>query len=360
MEKEYRFGKPIISIALGLAGIFLLTWAVAVDGWLAGIYFHRWYDFISTLFRKLFGRFTGSIGDVIYCVWVIIGIIFLLKSIWRLFTAQWKALGYGLLKAVSSLCWLYFFFLLFWGAHYQRSSMVKELGFDVQPYTKADLYLLADTLVKLTNRDKAALQALPSAPDTLPRLVFADAAKAYGELAKLQPSLRYHIPSVKKSMFGHYLNYLGVTGYLNPFTNEAQVNTTVPAFQVPFVTCHEIAHQLGFAPEQDANFIGYLAASRYPDPRFQYAANFEMLLYTVRRLARRDPPLARLVWNKTHPGIRADAQRLIDFYRKFEGPADDLSAIFYDSYLKANNQQHGIRSYSEVVGWLMDYYRIKG
>ncbi len=66
------------------------------------------------------------------------------------------------------------------------------------------------------------------------------------------------------------------------------------------------------------------------------------------------------MWNKTHPGIRADAQRIMDFYKQFEGPVDDMSAVFYDSYLKANNQQHGIRSYSEVIGWLMDYYRIKG
>ncbi|WP_423737902.1 DUF3810 domain-containing protein [Chitinophaga caseinilytica] len=359
MEKEYRFGKPLISIAVGLTCIVLLSWAVSSDGWLAGIYFHRWYDFISTLLRKLFGRFTGSIGDVIYCVWVIIGIIFLLTTIWRLFTGRWKALGYGLLKAAASLCWLYFTFLLFWGAHYQRTSMVKDLGFSVQPYTKADLYLLADTLVRLTNRDRAELDALPALPDTLPRNVFTDAVKAYELLSKDLPELRYTPPSVKKSMFGKYLNYLGVTGYLNPFTNEAQVNVTVPAFQVPFVTCHEIAHQVGFAPEEDANFVGYLAASRYPDPRFRYAANFEMLLYTVRRLARRDPPLSRLVWNRTHPGIRADAQRIMDFYKQFEGPIDDYSAVFYDSYLKANNQRHGIRSYSEVVGWLMSYYRIK-
>ncbi|WP_126249083.1 DUF3810 domain-containing protein [Chitinophaga rhizosphaerae] len=359
MEKEYRFGKPLISIAVGLTCIVLLSWAVSSDGWLAGIYFHRWYDFISTLLRKLFGRFTGSIGDVIYCVWVIIGIIFLLTMIWRLFTGRWKALGYGLLKAAAACCWLYFTFLLFWGAHYQRTSMVKDLGFSVQPYTKADLYLLADTLVRLTNRDRAELDALPAPPDTAPRNVFADAAKAYDLLSGDLPELRYTPPSVKKSMFGKYLNYLGVTGYLNPFTNEAQVNVTVPAFQVPFVTCHEIAHQVGFAPEEDANFVGYLAASRYPDPRFRYAANFEMLLYTVRRLARRDPPLSRLVWNRTHPGIRADAQRIMDFYKQFEGPIDDYSTVFYDSYLKANNQRHGIRSYSEVVGWLMSYYRIR-
>jgi hypothetical protein len=49
---------------------------------------------------------------------------------------------------------------------------------------------------------------------------------------------------------------------------------------------------------------------------------------------------------------------MILFYRDYEGPIDDYSAVLYDQYLKANQQAKGIRSYSEVVGWLMAYYRI--
>ncbi len=69
-------------------------------------------------------------------------------------------------------------------------------------------------------------------------------------------------------MYSYLGNYLGFTGYYNPFTGEAQVNTTVPLFVQPFTTCHEIGHQLGYAKENEANFAGYLAAKSSPDAGF--------------------------------------------------------------------------------------------
>lgn len=354
METRVRPVKHFISIAISMAGILLLTWITAADGWLAEIYFHRWYEFISPLLRNLFGRVPFSIGDVIYSVWLVIGIIFLLRIAWVLVRGRWKELSLMLLKGVSSLLWLYFLFLLLWGGHYRRTTMVAELGFEPKEYTTADLYLLTDTLVKLANRDRAAMNAQPLSRNELTGM----AARGFNELAGSAPIPAYRHTSVKPSLFGNYLNYIGVTGYLNPFTNEAQVNMTVPHFQLPFVTCHEIAHQLGFAPEEDANFVGYLTASSIKDARFRYAANFEMLLYSIRRLGRRNHYLARLMWEKTSSGVREDVRSMIRFYERYEGPIDDYSAVLYDQYLKANRQKHGIRSYSEVIGWLMDYYKI--
>lgn len=354
METRVQLKRQVISIAVSITGILLLTWVIAADGWLARLYFHRWYEFISTLLRNLIGRVPFSIGDVIYCVWVVIGIIFLLRCLWVLIHGRWKELLQMALKAVAALLSLYFFFLLLWGGHYRRTTMVADLGFKTKDYTTADLYLLTDTLVKLVNRDRAQMEKQPLGKEQM----FSMAAHAYNDLAKSAPTLEYRHTSVKSSLFGEYLNYLGVTGYLNPFTNEAQVNTTIPAFQQPFVTCHEIAHQLGFAPEEDANFVGYLAASRMTDSRFRYAANFDMLLYSIRRLGRRNGYLARVLWDKTDPGVKEDVRKLIRFYEKYEGPVDNYSAVLYDQYLKANRQKHGIRSYSEVIGWLMAYYGI--
>ncbi|MGX5819869.1 DUF3810 domain-containing protein [Chitinophaga lutea] len=339
-----------------MLAIVLLTGILATGGWPADLYFHRWYVFISVVLRRLLGSIPFSIGDVIYAVWVISAVIFLLRLLWRLISGRWKDLLTLFLRGVRGVCWLYFFFLLLWGGHYRRETPVHDLGFRAERYTTSDLYLLADTLVRLTNADYAALPVSP--PDTSHAYFFDGAESAYRRIATEWPSLRYRIPSVKPSLYGEYMNYIGVTGYLNPFTNEAQVNTSIPAFLQPFVTCHEIAHQLGFAPEEDANFVGYLAASRSADVRFRYAANFEMLLHTVRQLARRNRSMALLVWNRTLPGVREDVRRMLLFYRRYEGPLDDYSAVLYDQYLKANQQEHGIRSYSEVVGWLMGYYRI--
>ncbi len=355
METTDPVKKQLTGIAVSILAILILNAVFAAGGWLADLYFHRWYIFISTVLRKLLGKIPFSIGDVIYSVWIIISVVFLLRILYSLVRGRWSELLLLFLKGVKSVLVVYFVFLLFWGGHYRRHTYVKEMGFGVEKYTTADLYLLADTLVQLTNRDKLAL---PAKPDSSPAITFNTAAACYADAARAWPSLTYRPASLKPALFGEYLNYIGVTGYLNPFTNEAQVNTTVPAFLQPFTTCHEIAHQLGFAPEEDANFVGYITASRSPDPRFRYAANFEMLSYTIRQLARRNGYLARLVWSRTLPAIRDDTRAVILFYREYEGPIDDYSAVLYDQYLKANRQEQGIRSYSEVVGWLMAYYRL--
>ncbi|WP_232825992.1 DUF3810 domain-containing protein [Chitinophaga alhagiae] len=355
METNNLVKKQLIGIVISVLGILVLNAVFAAGGWPADLYFHRWYVFISTVLRKVLGKIPFSIGDVIYGVWVIMFVVFLLRIGWDLVCGRWQQLLYRFLQGVRWLLSVYFVFLLFWGGHYRRTTPVAELGFDVKKYTTADLYLLADTLVTLTNRDKAALHPRP---DTHYSATFRAAAENYRQAARTWPELAYTPVSLKPSLYSSYLNYLGVTGYLNPFTNEAQVNTRIPAFLQPFTTCHEIAHQLGYAPEEDANFIGYITASRSADPRFRYAANFEMLLYTLRQLGRRNGYMARLIWNRADITVREDVRAMILFYRQFEGPLDDYSAVLYDQYLKANRQQQGIRSYSEVVGWLMSYYKL--
>jgi len=37
-----------------------------------------------------------------------------------------------------------------------------------------------------------------------------------------------------------------------PFTGEANVNISMPHTSIPFTACHEMAHQIGFAREDEA------------------------------------------------------------------------------------------------------------
>ncbi len=134
--------------------------------------------------------------------------------------------------------------------HRWRTPVLKR-----RDYTTADLYLLTDTLVKLGetaterrwNKGRLAKEQYVQNGSQ-----WSFNRPGYNQL----PHWHTGILPYKRPLFERIpQSNLGVTGYLNPFTNEAQVNTTVPAFLQPFMTCHEIAHQLGFAPEEDANFV---------------------------------------------------------------------------------------------------------
>jgi hypothetical protein len=285
----------------------------------------------------------------------------LLKLCYKLIRLWWEGALWELLRAIHFLLKAYLVFLVLWGFNYERNTLTIDTGLVTGHYDTEQLYQLSDTLLQLVNHEKArtgdtigVMKADAATGD-----IFRKAVGAYDAAAGTWPALQYKGASVKPAMFGQWLNYLGTTGYLNPFTNEAQVNTTVPAVLQPFITCHEIAHQLGYAPEEEANFVGYLAATSIPDSHFRYAANFDMFLYSVRQLGHRDSTLAKSIWNRTVPGVKADYKAIIDFYEPYTGKVDEYSAILYDRYLKANRQSKGIRSYSEVTGWLVAYFKIR-
>lgn len=361
METKIRIRKKIVRIVLTLTAILLLKGIFAWSNHFSDFYFHRWYKWSSLAFRQVTGIVPFSIGDVIYTAWVIGGIVFLLKLCYKLIKLAWEDIGWQLLRGVHFLLKAYLAFLVLWGMNYERDSLPRDTGLVTGPYDTRQLYQLSDTLLQLVNREKAntgdTINALAPGGDS--RLLFDGAISAYANAARTWPALKYRGSSVKPSLFGKWLNYMGTTGYLNPFTNEAQVNITVPAVLQPFIVCHEIGHQLGYAPEEEANFVGYLAAISSTDSRFRYAANFDMFQYSVRQLARRDTVLAHEIWNRAVPGVRADYKAIIDFYIPYTGKIDDYFTMLYDHYLKANNQEKGIRSYSEVVTWMISYFRIR-
>ncbi|UPK68673.1 DUF3810 domain-containing protein [Chitinophaga filiformis] len=350
-----------IRILITVLCICLLQISFTFSDRFSGYYFHRLYSWISLLLRKVLGKVPFSVGDVIYAAWIITLIVYLLNICYKIIKRQWKHLGVKILQGIQSLLTVYLVFMLFWGYNYDRNSLEKDLRLDVEDYTTDQLYQLTDTLLQQVNQCKIALgdsiNATHPGPDSA--AMFSQAVMAYDLAGRQWPSLQYKNTCIKPSLYSQLLNYMGVGGYLNPFTGEAQVNVSTPGFLHPFTICHEVAHQLGYAPEQEANFVGYLVADHSPDVRFRYAANFEMFMYSVRQLRRQDTTLAGQLWRRTVPGIRADMRQMRDFYDRYRSPVDDYTTMIYDQYLKANNQEKGIHSYSEVVGWLIAYFKIR-
>ncbi|MBS0027474.1 DUF3810 domain-containing protein [Chitinophaga sp. 22321] len=361
METRARFKKKIVRIVLTLTAILLLNGLFAWSNRFSDFYFHRWYKWSSLAFRQVTGIVPFSIGDVIYTAWIVGGIFYLLKLCYKVVRLSWEEAGLQLLRGIQFLLSVYLAFIVLWGHNYERNSLTIDTGLVTGTYNTRQLYQLSDTLRQLVNLEKANTGDTTGVmkTDTAAIPVFKRAVTAYEAAAKNWPALEYKAPCIKKALFGHWLNYIGITGYLNPFTNEAQVNTTTPPVLQPFITCHEIAHQLGYAPEEEANFVGYLAATSIPDSHFRYAAHFDMFMYSVRQLGYRDTTLAKNIWNRTVPGVKADYKAIIDFYEPYTGKVDEYSTLLYDRYLKANKQNKGIRSYSEVTTWLIAYFKIK-
>ncbi|MFN5913494.1 MAG: DUF3810 family protein, partial [Chitinophagaceae bacterium] len=181
--------------------------------------------------------------------------------------------------------------------------------------------------------------------------------KSYDSLSTRYSSLRYRPVSYKSSAFGDLGNYMGYGGYYNPFTGEAQINSTLPFFLHPYIALHEVAHQLGYAKESDANFIGYLAALHSVDSAVRYSAHLEMFLYANNALWRSDSLTSKNNMERLSPRIKKDLAEYKAFSEKYVGPIDRFITWFYTGFLRFNNQPEGMRSYNRGMLYALRYHQ---
>ena len=351
---QWKRFLPWLIPALPAAAIKIFSFfPVAVEKY----YSNGFYLIISRLLRAVFGWVPFSLGDIGYTIVGIMLLLALIRFLRRLFTGRLTRvlLADAGGRLFSALLWIYVVFNLFWGLNYDRPDMATRMNLRTAPYDTDQLKTLMSAICfRLNQLDSSAHQGRPELREH--RVLFQKAEDAYRVYAKHDDIYYYRSRSVKSSMFGQMGNYLGFMGYYNPFTGEAQVNTTVPLFEQPFTTCHEMAHQLGCAKEEEANFAGYLAAKSSPDPVFRYSVYVDLYLYAGSELYGRDSTQFIPFRESLHPAVRADLRELKAFSQRYKNPLAPVISRIYGRYLKANRQPQGINAYDEVVGLALAYF----
>lgn len=359
MKPARSFTGEIVYTAILLSGVLAIRIIAARWQWVENAYTYGFYQKLSKLFRYTWGRAPVSIGDLLYIavfIWLIMKLLKLIKILAaRKFSRS--AFLLGAFRYFRLAIWIYLIFNIFWGLNYNRPGIAYQLELDVKKEPVEQLRRLTQLLLDSTN----ACSIHPEWKNKITvAQIFTGADLAYQQISPTYAFLNYHPVSIKKSLFGVIGNYIGYSGYFNPFTGEAQVNHTVPVAVLPFVTCHEIAHQLGYAKENEANFVGFLAAEHSRETAFRYSAYFEMFLYANAELFPYDTAAYRANIRALAKPARADLAELRAFRIKYEGPVDQAVSAFYDRYLKLNQQPSGEKSYSRVVMWLLAYYSKRG
>jgi hypothetical protein len=337
----------------------LIKWASWYPGWVERNYSMGLYPVIAKVQRFLFGWIPFSIGDLFYGFLVLVIIFRTFKFFKYLFqkklTRQFFIIA--MQQFIFFILFVYVFFNLLWGLNYNRVGIADQLKLEVKAYNINDLDTLTSIIQDKVNNYAAFVTKSQRDSFDRKRELFTNAYKAYQSAEESFPFLNYTIKSIKPSLFSYLGNYLGFQGYYNPFSGEGQVNTTVPRFLEPFVTTHEIAHQLGYAKENEANFVGYLACKSYDNNAFRYSVYYDMYNYSLLEVFLRDSAKAKAFQEKVHPQVKKDQKEYRDFYRKYKNPIEPVIMWGYGHFLKANNQPAGKRSYNEVVAWLIAYYK---
>lgn len=347
------FFTLFLLIIASLIHIYSMSPARVEDHYSNGIYPH-----MSRFLRYTFGWLPFSFGDVLYGSVVLWLIYKLVNGIKALFKKQvtLKNFSAGCLAALNILLIIYVFFNAFWGINYNRKGIAKQLNLKMEKYSLDELKNINELLIKKTNSSKQFLLNQQSRYPSNSRL-FSSVKQAYVNAERVFPFLQYQPVSLKPSLWSWFGNYMGFTGYYNPFTGEAQVNTLVPKFLQPFTTCHEVAHQLGYAKEMEANFVAYLAAAQSGDALLLYSVYLDMFMYSNRNLSMSDSAAAKESGKQLLPSVRTDLNEWKTFYKKYRNPVEPVFRWIYGIYLERNQQPQGLLSYDEVTGFLIAYYK---
>ena len=346
--------KSVIAISL-LPQIVLVKWLGSHADWIENYYSTGIYPFIAKIFRTAFGWIPFSIGDIIYITLGILAITYLYRNRHKI----WKNKLLFIRDIVMVLAIAYFTFHLMWGFNYYREPLKTKLQLE-ETKDFDELVDFTRRLIKKTNelqfkiaQDSSKIVTTPYSKEEMVN----KSIQGYARLSKKYPFLTYENPSAKTSLLSTTLTYMGYAGYLNPFTNEAQVNGLLPNFRFPVVTGHEIGHQLGYSAENETNFIGYLVTVNNPDDYFKYAAYAYALGYCLNDVRRGDKVVFDEVLNELNGGVKLNFQEMSNFWNSYENPMEPVFKAMFNSFLKANNQTQGIQSYNAVVSLLVGYHR---
>lgn len=320
-------------------------------------YSNGFYPPIARFSRIVLGKIPFSVGDIAYGALLLLTVRWLwkIRGSWR---ARWKD---HLLKIISGFSVFYFCFHVLWATNYYRVKMFDRMHL-AREYSDSDLLRFTKLLIAKTNDIHLQITRNDSLKVVFPytqQQVFEKNLAGYASLAKIYPYFNYEVRSVKPSLISLPLTYMGFAGYLNPFTGEAQVNDKIPMYNFPTTTTHEMAHQIGFASESEANFIGYLASVKNDDLYFKYSGYSFALRYCLRNWKIRDEKTLDQLLPSVNKGIIENYKESDRFWESHETFIETGFKVFYDNFLKFNSQKDGLESYSKFVDLMVNYYKLE-
>jgi len=313
------------------------------------------YPVMSYILHPVLGLFPFSIGDVMYLLVIGYLIYALCRFIKLLFKKEWIRCLLLTLAMVVKVQAAIMIFYLFWGMNYFRPSAGERLNLRDTSYTTVDLKTVTTMLIDSANATRARLTTSDLATDN--STIYQTAKAAVSKLSADSVKFRTYFPSVKPSILTPLLNYIGTSGYFNPFTGEAQVNYEMPVFNRPVVACHEMSHQMGYGPEDEADFAGFLAGIGSKDRLLRYSAYHLAVDEFMHALYYRDSLANKELKPRVSKAVHQDFVNERKYWIAYQNKAEVITSIFYDRFLKVNNQPQGLDTYNRMILLVMAKYR---
>lgn len=329
---------------------------------------------IIQILSKISGIFPFSLYEITMYIIVISVFLFLCSTIFTIFNKKKNLktfLKNAILNILSIVSIVYFLFIVLWGINYNRiplettlinqynlknNSSIQSKQHSVNELARLYKFLVtkSNETRKLTLQDKNGVVK----SNTDYKGVINRAQLGYDNILDILPSVSGNYSKAKYIISSNLMCYTGITGIYFPFTGEANVNVAIPDLYIPCTVEHEMAHQRGFASEDEANFIAYLTSIKHPNIDFNYSGYILALNHTASALSTVDYDAYIEISAGISDSVRRDLKNQSEFWQKYEGKINEISNEFNNSYLKANGVAEGTQSYGKMVDLLLTYYEL--
>ena len=311
------------------------------------------------LLGRLWSRVPVSVMEWLIALFLAGNLVWLVRAVAGLVRRRGLGRFFRRLLALGAAwLWLWCAFCWMWRAAYYADTFARRSGLSDRACSVEEL--AAVTRYFAQNAARLAGQVPRDGEGHFAadrETVFQTGPEVYENLTREFPCLAMDSVRAKPIFFSRLQSRLGFTGMYFPFTGEANVNVDAPVCLLPATVAHEMAHQRMVASEQEANFVGILAAVTSGDPVYQYSGYLMGLIQLCNALYEVAPQTWTAIAQSTFTAeLSQDWQDNNQYWAAMRSPVEDRAEQVYDSFLKGNGQELGMRSYGACVDLLAAYF----
>jgi len=341
---------------------FLIKWLMSLSPEFTEKYYSQGiYKFIMQPVSRLTGLVPFSVAEIfaiLLVLYIPARIVYLIIHAAR--ARKWSVFLPWISNMVFIVSLVFFLQTILWTIHYERLPFADSSGLEVRDSSVDELEALCRVLIEDTNllreqvtEDENGVMKL----DGGFKKMAAQAELGYDEIQKHYSFLAGTYGPPKPVLLSRAMSHTNIIGIYISFTGEANIDIDIPDSEIPSTAMHEMAHQRGFAREDEANFIAYLTCMAHPDASFKYSGSVLALQHSMNALYIADSTRYFDMIKLYSPGYLRDLEYQHAYWKQFQGAAKDVVDKINDSYLKFNGETDGVKSYGRMVDLLLAYHR---
>lgn len=329
------------------------------------IYAKHIYRWLSQIISTITGILPFSLAEMMIIAIPVLFLVLLIRFI-IIFVAEKEKRRDTVLRALlNTLCTgsvVLSLFTVLAGINYYRYPFSSYSELIIQASSLEELYMLTDDLVQEANELRQQIAQTDEEGVFDLSISYYQLAKeadlAFELLAEEYPILGGYYGAPKPVLLSELMSRTEITGIFIPFTMEANVNVHVPDYTIPATMLHELAHLRGFMREDEANFLSYLAGMKSDNVEIRYSCTMLALTIAGNALYSQDYDLYAQIRKQYSEDVLKDIRANSSYWQQYEDTVvSTISNKVNDTYLKANAQTDGVKSYGRMLDLLLAKYR---